>query len=146
MLYGTFLGTEGNAYRWMRRYGVVVYFGATCIAMLIISGAAHGAVSQSRGVARTLYALCISLPLLGLVNSLAPSFNASAAAIDALQDSTEWWAGLVFTLFFFAIAWLWRATRFEVRTSSATADLSDKERMALGPRSGRGDEKVHKPD
>ena len=51
MLYGTFLGTEGSAYRWMRRYGVVVYFGATCIAMLIVSGAAQGAVRQARGVA-----------------------------------------------------------------------------------------------
>ena len=40
VLYGTFLGTEGVAYRWMRRYGVVVYFGSTCIAMLIVSGAA----------------------------------------------------------------------------------------------------------
>ena len=123
VLYGTFLGTEGSAYRWMRRYGVVVYFGATCIAMLIVSGAAQGAVRQARGVARALYALCIALPLLGLVNTLAPSFDASAATIDALQNSTEWWGGLVFTLFFLAIAWLWRETRFEVSTSSGTAEL-----------------------
>ena len=34
VLYGTFLGTEGRGYQWMRRYGVVVYFGLTCIAML----------------------------------------------------------------------------------------------------------------
>ena len=107
----------------MRRYGVVVYFGATCIAMLIVSGAAQGAVRQARGVARALYALCIALPLLGLVNTLAPSFDASAATIDALQNSTEWWGGLVFTLFFLAIAWLWRETRFEVSTSSGTAEL-----------------------
>jgi hypothetical protein len=79
VLYGTFLGTEGVAYRWMRRYGVVVYFGATCIAMLIVSGAVQGLVSKSRRVAGTLYALCVALPLLGLVNTLTPWFGARAA-------------------------------------------------------------------
>ena len=127
VLYGSFLGTEGSAYRWMRRYGVVVYFGSTCIAMLIVSGAAQGVVPQARGVVRALYALCIALPLLGLVNTLAPLFDASAATIDALQNSTEWWGGLVFTLFFLAIAWLCRAARFEVRTSSGTAGLAHRE-------------------
>lgn len=29
VLYGTFLGTEGPAYRWLRRYGVIFYFGFT---------------------------------------------------------------------------------------------------------------------
>ena len=115
VLYGTFLGTEGTAYRWMRRYGVVVYFGATCIAMLIASGAAHAVAVRARGTGRLLQALCIALPLLGLVNSLAPWFDARAETIDALQNSTEWWAGLVFTLFFLGLAWMWRVDRFEVR-------------------------------
>src|SRR5918995_339264 len=39
ILYGTFLGTEGAWYQWMRRFGVVFYFGFTCIAMLIVSDA-----------------------------------------------------------------------------------------------------------
>ena len=122
VLYGTFLGTEGVAYRWMRRYGVVVYFGATCIAMLIVSGAVQGLVSKSRRVAGTLYALCVALPLLGLVNTLTPWFGARAETIDALQNSTEWWGGLIFTLFFFALSWLWRADRFEIRASSRHSD------------------------
>ena len=117
VLYGTFLGTEGHAYRWMRRYGVVVYFGATCIAMLIASGAAHTVVTRARNVGRLLPALCIALPLLGLANSLAPWFGLHPETIDALQNSTEWWAGLVFTLFFLALAWLWRADRFDIRVT-----------------------------
>ena len=125
VLYGTFLGTEGSTYRWMRRYGVVVYFGATCIAMLIVSDAARGVVTHARGVVGTLYALCVALPLLGLVNTLAPGFATRTETINALQNATEWWAGLVFTLFFLAIAWLWRATRLEVRTSSGIANPSD---------------------
>jgi hypothetical protein len=34
VLYTAFLGTDGNVYRWLRRYGTVVYFGFTCICML----------------------------------------------------------------------------------------------------------------
>ena len=117
MLYGTFLGTEGEAYRWMRRYGVVLYFGGTCIAMLIVSDAAQGLALQARHVARALLALCIALPLLGLANVFAPLLHVGAATRAALQNSAEWWGGLVFTLFFVAIAWLWHATRFKIRFS-----------------------------
>jgi hypothetical protein len=115
VLYATFLGTEGEAYRWMRRYGVVLYFGGTCIAMLIVSGAAQGPALQARHVARALLALCIALPLLGLANVFAPLLHVDGETRAALQNSTEWWGGLIFTLFFVAIARLWRATRFEIR-------------------------------
>ena len=117
VLYGTFLGTEGEAYRWMRRYGVVLYFGGTCIAMLIVSDAAQSLALQARHVARALLALCIALPLLGLANVFAPLLHVDAATRAALQNSAEWWGGLVFTLFFVAIAWLWHATRFKIRFS-----------------------------
>ncbi len=115
VLYGTFLGTEGEAYRWMRRYGVVVYFAGTCIAMLIVSDAARDLAHQGGRVAGALLPLCLALPLLGLANALAPLLQADGATREALQNSTEWWGGLVFTLFFVAVAWLWRATRFEIR-------------------------------
>jgi hypothetical protein len=118
VLYGTFLGTEGEAYRWMRRYGVVLYFGGTCIAMLIVSGAARGTALQARHVARALPALCMTLPLLGLANVFAPLLDADDATRSALQNITEWWGALVFTLFFGAMAWMWRATRFEIRFAS----------------------------
>lgn len=106
VLYGTFLGTEGDAYRWMRRYGVVMYFAGTCVGMLIVSDAVRS---------RALLALCAALPLLGLVSAFGPMFQASEANRSALQNSMEWFGGLLFTLFFFAIAWSWRVSRFEVR-------------------------------
>jgi hypothetical protein len=121
VLYGTFLGTEGEAYRWMRRYGVMLYFGGTCIGMLIVSGASQGVAHRARVVARALLALCMALPLLGLANAFAPLFHADEQTRAALENSTEWWGGLIFTLFFFAIAWLWHASRFELRFAS-TAD------------------------
>ena len=52
-------------------------------------------------------------------NAFAPLFGLSEAEVAALQNSTEWWGGLLFTLFFFALAALWRASRFAVRFSTA---------------------------
>jgi len=118
VLYGTFLGVDGAAYRWMRRYGVVVYFGGTCIAMLIVSDAVHRLASTRSVMAKALVAFSVGLPLLGLANSFAPLFGLNEVAVAALQNTTEWWGGLLFTLFFFALAWLWRASRFAIRFST----------------------------
>jgi hypothetical protein len=115
MLYGTFLGSEGAGYQWMRRYGVVVYFGFTCIAMLIVGGAVQrvsAATGRLRHAAALLYALVAALPLLGLVNATAPLYLDSEATQQALGNVTEWWGALVFTAFFVALAWLWRRTDF----------------------------------
>lgn len=112
-LYGTFLGTEGVSYRWMRRYGVVVYFGFTCIAMLITGGAARRVTAHTRqlhhaGIA--MFTLCAALPLLGLANATSPLFLAEKASRDAFGNITEWWGAAVFTVFFVLLAWLWRST------------------------------------
>lgn len=117
ILYGTFLGTEGGWYRWMRRYGVIFYFGFTCILMLMVSGAVHravGATVRFRIPARVLLALCLALPVLGVVNSLAPLLIADPLAVDRFENATEWWGGLIFTLFFGAIAVLWRRTGYSM--------------------------------
>jgi len=121
VLYGTFLGTEGPGYQWMRRYGVVVYFGCTCIAMLIVGGAVQRAATGTgrlRHAAAVLYLLVAALPLLGLANSTSPLYLPSEAAQDAFGNVTEWWGALVFTVFFVVLAWLWRRTRFKASLSA----------------------------
>lgn len=65
-------------------------------------------------VARALVAACAALPLLGIVYAmLAQALEAPAR--DALENVAEWWAGLAFTLYFVALAWAWRATRFALK-------------------------------
>jgi hypothetical protein len=121
VLYATFLGTEGDAYRWMRRYGVVFYFGFTCIGMLVVAGAMQRLVRKRRGerwITNALLALCAALPLLGLVHVLVPLALPGPTVRDALQNVTEWWAGAIFTLFFLVLAWAWRATNFSAHLAS----------------------------
>jgi len=114
ILYGTFLGTEGAWYQWMRRFGVIFYFGFTCILMLVVGDAVRRAAlaASYRGAAAVLLALCIALPLLGVANTLAPLVLGNPAAVNAFGNAPEWWGGLVFTVFFAVLAELWRRTGF----------------------------------
>ena len=121
VVYGTFLGTEGEGYRWMRRYGVIFYFALTCIGMLVVSDPMlrrmRGAPRERR-MALVLFAPCLGLPLLGLAHVLLPLGWSSPAARNALQNVTEWWGGAIFTAFFFGLAWAWHRTRFRLQLQS----------------------------
>jgi hypothetical protein len=120
VLYGTFLGTEGPAYRWLRQYGTVVYFGFTFLCMLLLAGELHasrGASERSeheRRVSTPVYVLCWALLALGLGNAMVgPWFGADMK--DRIENVTEWWGALAFTLVFVLLALLWRAEGLVIR-------------------------------
>ncbi len=120
VLYGTFLGTEGHAYRWMRRYGVILYFGFTYLSMLIASGALWqlaraGTIVPPARLDRWLVALCVITLAIGLIQVFTPPLLGSEDLKNRLENILEWYAALAFTLFFLALAWLWRHTRFAGR-------------------------------
>lgn len=121
VLYGTFLGTEGEGYRWMRRYGVAFYFGLTCIGMLVVSDQMWRQIRRGkveRCIAVVLLALCSLLPLLGLAHLLLPLWWPEPEASDALENVTEWWGGAIFTVFFIVLAWAWRSAGFGLQLHS----------------------------
>jgi hypothetical protein len=123
ILYGTFLGTEGAWYQWMRRFGVVFYFGFTCIAMLIVSDAVRRTAAQTlsyRFASVALLVLCIALPLLGLINVTVALVLSDAAAVDRFENAAEWWGGLIFTAFFLMLAALWRKSGFTAHLRSSS--------------------------
>jgi hypothetical protein len=117
VLYGSFLGTEGDVYRWLRRYGIVIYFGGTCLAMLLLGRVLQrlhdsGALHLPRGPERVLLVLFGAIVLLGLGNTLAGLW-ADAALQDRIENATEWWGSLGLTLAFVTLAHLWR--RWDLR-------------------------------
>ena len=120
VLYGTFLGTEGEAYRWMRRYGVIFYFGFTYLCMLIVAGALwrlarDGKLTVTGRLDRWLVGLCAVTLVVGLAQPFVPPLLDSADLKNRLENILEWYAGLFFTLFFVALAWIWRRARVAVR-------------------------------
>lgn len=117
VLYGTFLGTEGEAYRWMRRYGVVVYFGCTFLCMLIAGGHLRAlALGRRLRLPARLDALLLGLLvltlLMGLANVFLPPFFGDEDFKNRLENLMEWYASGAYTLFFIVLAVLWRCTTF----------------------------------
>lgn len=112
-LYGAFLGTEGAIYRLLRQYGTVVYFGFTCIAMLLAGGAISRAVnarrlSAPRGTHHALVALGCALVLLGLGNAVLSELLQDPAK-DVVQNVTEWWGGAIFVAVFAVLTAIWHS-------------------------------------
>ena len=123
VLYGTFLGTEGQAYRWMRRFGVIFYFGFTYLCMLITSGALwrlsrSGTIALPARLDRLLVALCVVTLAIGLIQVFAPPLLDGPDLKNRLENALEWYAALAFTLFFLALAWVWRGARLAARLTS----------------------------
>jgi hypothetical protein len=123
VLYGTFLGTEGEAYRWMRRYGVIFYFGLTCICMVITAGhlfrlSRGGWLHLRLQFERVLIGSCFLLLGLGLASAFSPLYVPDPHLQDRVGNALEWNGATIFVLFFLALGWLWRATRFAARLSS----------------------------
>jgi hypothetical protein len=125
VLYGSFLGTEGHVYRWLRRYGTVVYFGGTCLAMLVLARALQRLqalqtfheLQMPRSHERALLVLLTLIVALGLGNVLA-GLGADAALKDRIENATEWWGALGLTLGFVIIASLWQ--RWDLRVQLTT--------------------------
>jgi hypothetical protein len=46
-----------------------------------------------------------------------PLLAGALPLVDRFENATEWWGGLVFTLFFGMIAFLWRRTGYAMRTA-----------------------------
>lgn len=110
-LYGAFLGTEGRVYRWLRQYGTVVYFGFTCLCMLIAGGgiarlAQAGVLALPAWLARALNGLSGLLVALGLASATS-SLWLDGIAKDRVENIAEWWGSLIFTLVFVALAATW---------------------------------------
>ena len=118
-LYGAFLGTEGHAYRLLRQYGTAVYFGFTCISMLIAGDAINRVGRSCPALTRArldlaLLALVAALLLTGLINVfVGPLFDADTK--DRIENVAEWWGGCILSIVFVVLAWLWRRTDFRAR-------------------------------
>lgn len=120
ILYGAFLGSEGDVYQWLRRYGINFYFGFTYLCMLLTSARVFhlsqgGWIRVPWHTDRALGVFCLLVLAFGLINLLAKYLLANEQLVDRLENSLEWFASSIFTLFFVMLAWLWNQTRFRLR-------------------------------
>lgn len=109
ILYATFLGTEGEIYQLLRRYGVTVYFAATYLALLQVLRATAGPTADSAH--RILVVIAAGMLVLGIGNVAVGAIVDTEAAKDRWQNVTEWHLGLWLTAMFAVFAWRWRQLR-----------------------------------
>jgi hypothetical protein len=121
VLYAVFLGTDGAAYKLMRRYGVTIYFGFTALAQLVLSARLWQLPDPVRstlgpGLPHAMVALAGSMLALGLGNVVFSNF----LDIDRAENVIEWFFALVMHGYFglMALAWSRAGLRLEVGRSA----------------------------
>lgn len=109
VFYVLFLGTEGEMYSWLRRYGVVFFFGFTALAQLLtaryVAGAFHAHLTRSAAA----FIATVSLQwAIGVFSVFKGYFFDDPEVIDRLQNMTEWWMIAAMCLGFVLIGLLLR--------------------------------------
>jgi hypothetical protein len=113
VLYASFLGTEGALYQWMRRYGIVGYFGGTFLCMLVTGGQLRSLALSGRWrpparLDLALLALLAVLLAMGLANAFVPPLLGDPGMKNRLENVLEWHAGILYAAYFALLAGLWR--------------------------------------
>ncbi|WP_024890733.1 hypothetical protein [Luteimonas huabeiensis] len=114
-VYVAFLGTEGEAYRFLRRYGVVAFFGAGFLAQVAFLRALGSGALARRASVRALRAVCVLMLLLGVAHVVALAAVGGSPFQDRFENALEWLLGLGLVAWFAAHAALWRAVGAALR-------------------------------
>ena len=111
-LYIEFLGVEGDTYRWLRRYGINLYFSGTVLAQMLLASLLVGEPRVSNHIQRGWLILCGLLLGLGLA-SLPLQFVVDDR--HRLLNAIEWLYALLMVTAYPLTGYAWRATGFSPR-------------------------------
>lgn len=107
-VYAMFLGTRGEVYGFLRRYGVTVYFGCGFLAQLLLLRAAARCAAISPWLRRIMAAVCVWMLLLGVANVIAGFVVNDEALRDRVENALEWQLGLLLVGWFALLALAWK--------------------------------------
>ena len=113
-LYSTFLGSDGEVYRTLRRYGTVVFFSFSYLAQVVLTGAIrHRAEVPKRLVSAKVWML-IAMLSGGLAFTAAGYFVEDN---DPMENRSEWIIAALLTAFPLLTYRIWRSTGVAPRWS-----------------------------
>lgn len=120
VFYVTWLGTDGEWYRWLRRYGVVFYFGGTALAQLLLVWVLwpqrHRLTAGRLAKPIVLLTALVSLQwALGVFSAFKRLIFNNPEIIDRLENIIEWCYALPMASCFIVIAWMFSRTGFHAR-------------------------------
>ena len=114
LVYAVWLGTEGDIYRWLRRYGVVFYFAGAGLAHLLIMfrlwQARRRVGAPCMGLWIRTYCGMVALTwATGVASALKRNLSDDPLFLDRLENALEWNFALCLSLCFLALAPLIRS-------------------------------------
>ena len=115
-VYATFLGTEGAAYGFLRRYGITVFFGCGFLAQLVFlrRWRASAMTGAARRQWQLMAAVCVAMLLLGVGNVAGDALLQDRVHQDRLENALEWQLGLLLAAWYLMQAWCWRHERLHL--------------------------------
>lgn len=106
ILYCVVLGSIGDIYRTQRRIGVVLYFGLTFLAQLLMTYRLSKLTQPAlRGAYLCQLTICSGMWGLGIVHLI---FEILAPDLDAIDDIIEWNFALLMMTYYGSSYWVWR--------------------------------------
>lgn len=111
LVYALWLGTDGEIYRWLRRYGVVFYFGLTGLAhlMLLAQWARHGA--RRLAGKRVYFGVVLLMWATGIGSAFKRKLIDDPQFLDRVENALEWHFALYLSLSFVALAFALRSSK-----------------------------------
>ena len=116
-VYAAFLGTQGEVYGFLRRYGVTVYFGFGFLAQLLLMRVAWRSGSITPTLLRVMAAVCAWMLLLGIGNVIAGALVEDAGLRDRIENALEWQLGLLLVGWFALLSLAWKRADFRLTLS-----------------------------
>ncbi|GGD53559.1 hypothetical protein [Pseudoxanthomonas indica] len=107
-VYAFFLGTQGEVYGFLRRYGVTVYFGFGFLAQLLLLRVAARRHAIGVTLRRWMAVICVWMLLLGVANVIAGLALVDEVLRDRVENALEWQLGLLLVGWFALLALAWK--------------------------------------
>lgn len=109
VVYVIYLGTEGEVYSWLRRYGVIFFFGFTALAQLVAARFVWGMFRNQLPWSATFFVVLVSLQwAIGVFSAFKRLLFDDPVFIDQLENITEWLMVATMSLGFVLIGLLLR--------------------------------------
>ncbi|KAB8172107.1 hypothetical protein FKV24_015560 [Lysobacter maris] len=105
-LYTSALGSEGEIYGLLRRYGITAYFGGTFLALMALLRRMSHDREDAPGFA-ALRRVAVGMLAVGLTSVAVTATLADPMARERWENRLEWILGLWLTAMFLVFAWQW---------------------------------------
>jgi protein-S-isoprenylcysteine O-methyltransferase Ste14 len=119
ILYAVFLGSDGDVYRLLRRYGVNLHFGFGFLAQALLAAqmleaARRTRIALPRWLAPTLISVLLLMLLIGLFSVVVANLIENR---NRPQNMAAWTISLLITVYYLIVWRAWRTTGFALQVA-----------------------------